>query len=61
MSMYWWYILPTGLLLTMYTVTGYDASAHVAEETVRARAASAWGVFLSVAVSAVFGGWRDTA
>ena len=22
MGMYWWYILPTGLLLTMYTVTG---------------------------------------
>ena len=33
MDMYWYYILPTGLLLTMYTVTGYDASAHVAEET----------------------------
>ena len=33
MDMYWFYILPTGLLLTMYTVTGYDASAHVAEET----------------------------
>ena len=33
MDMYWCYILPTGLLLTMYTVTGYDASAHVAEET----------------------------
>src|SRR5215210_4340175 len=24
MGMYWFYILPTGLLLTMYTVTGYD-------------------------------------
>ena len=33
LGMYWYYILPTGLLLTMYTVTGYDASAHVAEET----------------------------
>jgi amino acid transporter len=43
------------LLQAQWTYTGYDASAHVAEETVRARAASAWGVFLSVAVSAVFG------
>jgi len=44
-----------GLLQAQWTYTGYDASAHVAEETVRARAASAWGVFLSVAVSAVAG------
>ena len=36
-------------------VHGYDASAHVAEETVGARKASAWGIFLSVAVSAVVG------
>ena len=40
------------LLLANWTYTGYDASAHVAEETVGARMASAWGVFLSVAVSA---------
>jgi amino acid transporter len=43
------------LLQAQWTYTGYDASAHVAEETVRARKASAWGVFLSVAVSAVAG------
>ncbi len=44
-----------GLLQAQWTYTGYDASAHVAEETVHARTASAWGVFLSVAVSAIFG------
>ena len=43
------------LLLANWTYTGYDASAHVAEETVGARMSSAWGVFLSVAVSAVVG------
>ncbi len=43
------------LLLANWTYTGYDASAHVSEETVGARTASAWGVFLSVAVSAVVG------
>src|SRR4051812_17395457 len=43
------------LLQANWTYTGYDASAHVAEETVGARTASAWGVFLSVAVSAVVG------
>ena len=43
------------LLQAQWTYTGYDASAHVAEETVQARTASAWGVFMSVAVSAVAG------
>ena len=43
------------LLQAQWTYTGYDASAHVAEETIMARKGSAWGVFLSVAVSAVVG------
>jgi amino acid transporter len=43
------------LLQANWTYTGYDASAHVAEETVAARMSSAWGLFLSVAVSAVAG------
>ncbi|MGH9369219.1 MAG: amino acid permease, partial [Thermoanaerobaculia bacterium] len=43
------------LLQAQWTYTGYDASAHMAEETRRARLSSAWGVFLSVAVSAVVG------
>ena len=55
MGMYWFYILPTGLLLTMYTVTGYDASAHVAEETRDAEVAAAKGVWQSVALSALIG------
>ncbi len=55
LGMYWYYILPTGLLLTMYTVTGYDASAHVAEETVDAERAAAQGIWQSVALSALIG------
>ena len=43
------------LLLANWTYTGYDASAHVAEETISARIASAWGLFLAVAVSAIVG------
>ena len=43
------------LLQANWTYTGYDASAHVAEETIGARVASAWGIFLSVAVSAIVG------
>lgn len=43
------------MLQAQWTYTGYDASAHIAEETVMARLNCAWGVFLSVAVSAVIG------
>ncbi len=48
-------VMPLAFLQAQWTYTGYDASAHVAEETVMARLNSAWGVFLSVAVSAVVG------
>ena len=44
-----------GFLLTMYTITGYDASAHVAEETVGAEQAAAKGIWQSVALSALIG------
>ena len=43
------------MLQAQWTYTGYDASAHMAEETYLAKMNSAWGVFLSVAVSAVVG------
>src|SRR5581483_10833899 len=51
------FVLVFGLafLQAQWTYTGYDASAHMAEETYLARMNSAWGVFLSVAVSAVVG------
>jgi len=44
-----------GLLQAQWTYTGFDASAHTAEETVGGHLNSAWGTFLSVAVSAVVG------
>jgi len=44
------FLFTLGLLQAQWTYTGYDASAHIAEETVMARLNSAWGVFLSVAV-----------
>ncbi|HUY28384.1 MAG TPA: amino acid permease [Candidatus Binataceae bacterium] len=44
-----------GLLQAQWTYTGYDASAHMAEETYLARINSAWGIFLSVAGSAITG------
>ena len=54
-GMYWFYVLPLGFLLTMYTITGYDASAHVSEETHDAALAAPKGVWRSVFYSAVIG------
>ena len=52
---FWLLILPIGLLLTMYTQTGYDASAHTAEETQGAAISAAQGVWRSVFFSALIG------
>jgi amino acid transporter len=54
-GMYWFYVLPLGFLLTMYTITGYDASAHVSEETHGADESAPKGVWRSVFYSAVIG------
>jgi amino acid transporter len=45
---FWFYVLPLGFLLTMYTQTGYDASAHISEETKGAALGAARGVWRSV-------------
>jgi amino acid transporter len=52
---FWFLVLPLGFLLTMYTQTGYDASAHTAEETRGAATAAAQGVWRAVFWSAVIG------
>jgi amino acid transporter len=52
---YWFYVLPLGFLLTQYTITGFDASAHVSEETGQAGKAAAQGLWKAVAYSAVAG------
>ena len=31
--MFWFYVLPLGFLLTSTRMTGFDASAHISEET----------------------------
>src|SRR4030095_12682403 len=53
--MFWWYVLPLGFLLTQYTITGFDASAHISEETNDAAMSAARGVWQSVFYSAVIG------
>jgi amino acid transporter len=50
-----WFVFGLGLLLAQYTITGFDASAHMSEETRGASRAAAWGMVMSVAVSVVFG------
>ena len=52
---FWFFVLPIGFLLTMYTETGYDASAHTAEETQGAAISAAQGVWRSVFYSAIIG------
>ena len=52
---FWFYVLPLGFLLTMYTQTGYDASAHVSEETKGAAMGAAKGVWRSVFWAGVIG------
>jgi amino acid transporter len=54
-SMFWWYVLPLGFLLTQYTITGFDASAHISEETHGADESAPKGVWRSVFYSAIGG------
>ena len=44
-----------GLVLSMFTFTGYDASAHLAEETHDPARRTPWGILTSVGVSAIAG------
>jgi amino acid transporter len=50
------YVLLLGLLLAQYTFTGYDASAHMTEETHDAARSGPRGIVMSILVS-LFAGW----
>ncbi len=52
---FWFFVAPVGFLLAMYTQTGYDASAHTAEETHGAAISAAQGVWRSIFFSALIG------
>lgn len=54
-STYWFFVLPLGFLLTQYTITGFDASAHMSEETQGAHMAAARGIWQSIFYSAIGG------
>ena len=51
----YWYGFLLGLLLSQYTITGFDASAHMSEETIGANTRAPWGIVMSVVVSAIAG------
>ncbi|WP_340538406.1 amino acid permease [Nocardioides sp. GXZ039] len=48
-------IIPFGFLLTQYTITGFDASAHLSEETASASNAAARGIWQSILYSVIGG------
>lgn len=45
------YSFMVGLLLAQWTMTGYDASAHVTEETIDPGRRAPWGIFFAVVLS----------
>ena len=51
----WLYVTLLGLLLAQYTFTGYDASAHMTEETRSAAVAGPRGIVMSIVVSLIAG------
>ena len=53
--MFWFYVLPLGFLLTQYTITGFDSSAHISEETHGAAESAAEG---RLALGLLLGGHR---
>ena len=49
------YVLLLGLLLAQYTLTGYDASAHMTEETHNAARSGPRGIVMSILISLIAG------
>ena len=47
------YLFALGLLLAQYTITGFDASAHVSEETVGARTEAPKAIVRAIYISAI--------
>jgi amino acid transporter len=52
---FWLGVVPLGFLLTQYTITGFDACAHLSEETESASMGAAKGIWRSIFYSAIGG------
>ena len=53
---FFFFVVPLSFILTQYTITGYDASAHLSEETHQAANSAAKGIWRSIFYSGI-GGW----
>jgi len=49
------YVVVIGILMAQYTLTGFDASAHMTEETQNAAMAGSVGIIMAIGVSAILG------
>ncbi|CDZ98304.1 apc amino acid permease [Phaffia rhodozyma] len=49
------YVAVIGILQAQFTITGFDASAHMSEETLNSARNAPLGVIMSVGISAIFG------
>ncbi|KAF9519895.1 hypothetical protein BS47DRAFT_1374938 [Hydnum rufescens UP504] len=49
------YVAIIGILMAQYTLTGFDASAHMTEETHNAAVSGSWGIITAISVSSVLG------
>jgi amino acid transporter len=54
-GLFFFAVIPFGFLLTQYTITGYDACAHLSEETKGASMGAAKGIWQSILYSAIGG------
>ena len=54
-SLVFWMVFAIGLTMSQYTITGYDASAHMAEETHKASRGAALGMIYAVVISVIAG------
>jgi amino acid transporter len=52
---FFFFVIPLGFILTQYTITGYDASAHLSEETHGAADNAAKGIWRSILYSVIGG------
>ncbi|KAF9039295.1 APC amino acid permease [Panaeolus papilionaceus] len=49
------YVVVVGILMAQYTLTGFDASAHMTEETTNAAMSGSIGIVMAIGVSALLG------
>ncbi|MGO4258501.1 amino acid permease [Marmoricola sp. RAF53] len=54
-AFFFFVVIPFGFLLTQYTITGFDACAHLSEETKGASMGAAKGIWQSILYSAIGG------